>query len=89
MSRIVTYETESDADMTAAAAAVGEEEVPLLVLGGPARRSLGHLAGSAQRRTRRVRCRFAPADDGDSAQMCYLCRRLLGQVFAMRRPCVS
>jgi hypothetical protein len=47
MSRIVTYETEADADMSTAAAA-GEEETPLLVLGGQARRSLGHLAGSAQ-----------------------------------------
>jgi len=45
MSRIVTYETEPGADMTVAAASGDSEETPLLVLGGPARRSLRHLAG--------------------------------------------
>jgi len=45
MSRIVTYETEPGADMTAAAASGDSEETPLLVLGGPARKSLGHFSG--------------------------------------------
>ncbi len=45
MSRIVTYETEPGATMTSAAGAGTEGEPPLLVLGGAARRSLGHLAG--------------------------------------------
>jgi hypothetical protein len=63
MSRIVTYETEPGAGLTAAAGTVRAagttgaapsgaaspaavaEETPLLVLGGPARRSLSHLAG--------------------------------------------
>ena len=47
MSRIVTYETEAGADMAAAASLGTEEEMPLLVLGGAARRSLRHLAGRA------------------------------------------
>ena len=47
MSRIVTYETEPGADMTAAAASGDSEETPLLVLGGPARKSLGHFSGQA------------------------------------------
>jgi hypothetical protein len=44
MSRIVTYETDPAAGMTAAASG-NSEETPLLVLGGPARRALGHFSG--------------------------------------------
>jgi len=47
MSRIVTYETEPGAGLTAAANGAAEEETPLLVLGGDAKRSLRHLAGRA------------------------------------------
>lgn len=47
MSRIVTYETEAGATMAAAGGAAPDGEPPLLVLGGAARRSLGHLAGGA------------------------------------------
>jgi hypothetical protein len=47
MGRIVTYETEAGAGIPATAGSGVEEETPLLVLGGPARGSLRHLAGQA------------------------------------------
>ena len=44
MSRIVTYETEAGAGIMAAGQGSGDE-TPLLVLGGPARGPLRHMAG--------------------------------------------
>jgi hypothetical protein len=46
MSRIVTYETDAAGGIPAAVASA-EEETPVLVLGGSARKALGHLAGQA------------------------------------------
>ncbi|MBN1919070.1 MAG: hypothetical protein JW889_14285 [Verrucomicrobia bacterium] len=48
MSRIVTYETDPGGGIPPAVAGA-EDETPILVLGGPAKKALGHLAGSAQR----------------------------------------
>ena len=46
MSRIVTYETDAGSGIPPAVAGA-EEETPILVLGGSARKTLGHLAGRA------------------------------------------
>jgi hypothetical protein len=46
MSRIVTYETDPVGGIPPAVAGA-EEETPVLVLGGPAKKTLGHLAGRA------------------------------------------
>jgi len=47
MSRIVTYETDPAGGIPAAVAGAGDE-IPILVLGGPARKTLGYLAGPAR-----------------------------------------